>query len=215
MLNRDQLKAKLIQAISTTLAQSNMNIIDTLYESFAKEIEKRLDNMSNINDILFDAFETIAKLYGIDFTRNFNLKDIDQHVTALLQELDKQAKSTTPKQRYLSFCITDDCGHTNCFVITEKDKELVDLILSSHDENLPIYEYVNDTSQIILALSTRYNTVPEDLLELGNELYKIIDRFFDEIINDDSISVETFSTCLASLLNTERHSGNAYSWVLL
>jgi len=215
-MNYDVFEKKLISALcnSITSGLRGKSFITEMYLVFTEESRKYTDELRLKNETLIQTFEDIAQMYGFEYQQKYTLESIEQRGMELKNKIASLAVSEKPKQRYLCYSWGDDCGHSYCEVVTEKNIEGVNSLLSN---DLETYEYLyQEDSALLLAMSARKSKSVECLMDLREDaLIDEIKLFFKEIIIDDSVPLQEFSEYFECLISDSRHSGSATSWGLL
>lgn len=192
---------------------NNSYFLQELYTKFSEENKKETDKLKCSNSILLQTFKELGEVYGIKPNIGAHALDLEGDVIKFKDCISSLSQATKPKQRYLCFSGTSEFGNSFCKCILEKNyKDVEDTITDNYPDSLE-HLYI-ETSNLMVALSARTKTPISDLMYMqeGDLLTKIY-TFFQEIVRDDGVSLQLYSECIESLIDTSRHSGRAILWV--
>ena len=193
----------------------NTSFISTLYSAFTAEFDKTRTELRNRDKLLIDTFKDLAQVFGVEFKDDYSVAELGKNLMEFKGKIESLSKTQRPKQRYLCISGSDDCGHSYCDCVTEKNVEYVKIALGNTEFDNCEYLYQDD-SVLLLGMSTRNETTVDSLLDMSvDALLDAIDAFFEELVKDESICLGQFSEYLACLVNDRRHSGSSFTWVLL
>lgn len=216
-MNLKQAENKVVKELSSAIESKFNQLTSELYRVYNESALKRVDDMKLQNELLQKTFKIVAGMFGIDYCEGYDYSQMKESTSDLINKLDTLSKESKPLKRYFAFSVPDDCGHVNCYVVTEKNEEYLSCIIDSQELSDSEYNHLYlDGNKIIMALAKKLNKDLQWVIDMGlKELLDEIEEFFKEIIKDDSVSVETFSEYLESILDTSRNSARAKTWVML
>lgn len=189
--------------------------VSVLYRNFAENTRSTVEQLNHKNKILLKSFKELAERFNIKYSEGHGLYDIEHNISTLMNRIDELSREKKPHQRYLAFSMGDEYGHTNCYVVTSKSEEYVNLVCNKFDDQ-DITEFLTEHHLVTIVLSNKLNKSVDEILEYDEEeLTKELKIFLMDLISDEKISTETFSEYLYSLIDTHRESGNASCWVLI
>jgi hypothetical protein len=208
-------KEILKEAVNSTISNSidNSNLYRTLFLEFSKSCSDIVEKLKQENKIIVEAFKDVALTFGIDHQ---NIWDVEHAVTTLKREIVKRSETDRPKQRYLIYGYSDDCGHSHCYCVASKNLEDVDTILSSLNDGGGLEHVYVEDSKLIKAMSDKLSCKIDELMNMKEEnLMENIEDFFKAIIADEALTREEFSEYVECLINDSRHSNRSKNWVAI
>lgn len=187
--------------------------IPFLYDKFTEKSKKYNEELQLKNKILSDTIERIAEVFNVEYPYSYTLKDLDKNTQRLKDSLFKVKDSKGTKSTYLCYCGGDDCGHSFCDVILEKNMDHVQWAIEDESGGLEHIFYYDD-SVLKRAVCERLH-IDNDTFDKMSESTKTdaIEQFFQEIIEDDTISIRLFSEYAENLIGNNRHSGKSSKWI--
>jgi|WetSurMetagenome_2_1015567.scaffolds.fasta_scaffold143567_3 hypothetical protein len=212
-MNHEDLKKafvnEIVQGVNHNINFSS--IISKLYDQFTEKDRKAKEALETTNKLLVRTFESIAASYGLEYNSTYDLKEMEKRTNELKEKIASLAGTQKPKQRYFCYAYSDDCGHTHCSVVSEKDIEHVNSLVSEND-----MESICNNSILLQAMSSVLRDSVQSLIDLPeDDLHEMLIEFFEILIKDEKVSLIQFSEYLESAMCAHRHSGKAKSWLII
>lgn len=210
-MNYSELEDAIVKELQTRIQRGivGTNLVSTLYQQFTEESHKHTEAVERTNK----TFKGLAAVFGVEYENSYDFSTMLENTKKFKEKIESLVDTEKPKQRYLCYSYSDDCGHTHCTVITDKDMTHVDCALD--DDNALEHLYYADNN-LLTEISKTTGLSEEALLDLEEaQLCKKIKKFFENLINDENVSIAQFSEHLEGLLDDSRHNGKAKSWVVI
>lgn len=207
----EKLKEVVIKAVSSSIDRSD--IVSHIYREFYDSCNASTEKIKAVNKLVMDALEAIAMAFSVDLSCTY---DAEEKVSTLRRAIIKKSQTEQPKQRYLIFGYSDDCGHSHCTCVTSKDFEFFNEVFNMHDQNESFEHLYYKDSKLLKAMGER---LQEDINELRglrlDDLLGKLREFFNILVADNAVSREEFSEYLECVINDGRMTGRSKSWVVI
>ncbi len=224
---KESLQNEMMEAIKSAITQSH--VIENIARLSTTEYQKYLSDAHAVSNTLIKTFKTIALLYNTDaeLSIHTNIDQLQLICDKLIKTIESKVKlNEIPKYRMLTYTVSDEYGHSSANTVTDKDILDVECILyaqeyrDSSDIALAVFEPKNGTlGKIAKGLIKKFN-IPYDKDKRIHNLFdtdktfEYVTEFFQDVINDNSISTTEFAEMLTEIIPTGRDSGS-YNWITI
>jgi translation initiation factor 2 beta subunit (eIF-2beta)/eIF-5 len=188
-------------------------IVDIKGRTDYTTIQNQRDQISDLQSLVEEIGKTLGIKFGYagQYDKAISRKKYEESVIKLIRE---KLSTGVKIKKEPELVITIGGEYSSTFKVDEKDYESYKACKScgeyeeDDEDEEEFMEHVRDSE---LIMSEYVNRHPDD--KVDDITIKQIDAFFEEIVKDDSISLNIFAKMIETLIPIDRMSHNTIAWL--